>query len=304
MVNSCDAYSDLWNPFFTLLKKYWLPCDLKIVLNTETNDFSFDGMDIEVIHSPKGWPYGKRMINVLKHIRTKYVFVLLDDFFLRQPVDMQRITRIISWMEQDPEIVCFSSDCTQTYADWEIEKYHGFRRVPPGNEYMLNLQAAVWRTEAFREYWNPKVTPWEWEEYSSVLTGKHPKHKFYCTIDWNYSICDYGYNAKGMGVFHGQWVIEDVKPLFEKENIDVDYSKRGVYCGEIKRKETHWPTTNWEWINKVYRCMGWKEIFPFLIFCMVKRLPWKRHMRRKDYFTYLSEKQKMSFEMHLGKEVA
>ena len=25
LVNSCDAYADLWQPFFTLLKRYFVP---------------------------------------------------------------------------------------------------------------------------------------------------------------------------------------------------------------------------------------------------------------------------------------
>ena len=50
LVNSCDNYDDLWLPFFTLLKKYWVPLNVRVILNTETKKFSLDGMSIEVIH--------------------------------------------------------------------------------------------------------------------------------------------------------------------------------------------------------------------------------------------------------------
>ena len=43
LVNSCDAYADLWQPFFTLLKRYFVPLPAEILLNTETKDFAFDG---------------------------------------------------------------------------------------------------------------------------------------------------------------------------------------------------------------------------------------------------------------------
>ena len=39
LVNSCDAYEDLWQPFFTLLKRYFAPLDMRILLNTESKDF-------------------------------------------------------------------------------------------------------------------------------------------------------------------------------------------------------------------------------------------------------------------------
>ena len=38
LVNSCDAYADLWQPFFTLLKRYFVPLPAEILLNTETKD--------------------------------------------------------------------------------------------------------------------------------------------------------------------------------------------------------------------------------------------------------------------------
>ena len=30
LVNSCDAYADLWQPFFTLLKRYFVPLPAEI----------------------------------------------------------------------------------------------------------------------------------------------------------------------------------------------------------------------------------------------------------------------------------
>ena len=48
LVNSCDAYEDLWQPFFTLLKRYFAPLDMRILLNTESKDFRFEGLNIEL----------------------------------------------------------------------------------------------------------------------------------------------------------------------------------------------------------------------------------------------------------------
>ena len=51
LVNSCDAYADLWQPFFTLLKRYFVPLPAEILLNTETKDFAFDGLNLRCVHS-------------------------------------------------------------------------------------------------------------------------------------------------------------------------------------------------------------------------------------------------------------
>ena len=172
LVCSCDSYQDLWIPFFTLLKKYWDPKDIQILLNTESYDFPFDGLDITVVHSPCEKNYGQRMLNALSCVNTKYVLPLLDDFFLRSPVDENRIREIIRWMDEDSNIAYFNCDSTEVYADWEINRYPGFRRIPPGNRYIFNMQAAIWRTNILKKCWLPNVSPWEWEMLSNTKVDR------------------------------------------------------------------------------------------------------------------------------------
>ena len=230
LINSCDSYEDLWVPFFTLFKKYWDPEGIRIILNTESKTFSFDGLSIECVHPEnKDDPYGKRMLHALSQITTPYVIPLLDDFFLRKTVDTELINEIIRWMESDKHIVYFNCDCTNTFCDYEVDKYRGFKRLPNGNEYILNMQAAVWRTQKLLHYWRPQVSPWEWEVFTNLLAARNRTDKFYCITEQDKAFCDYGYSSGGMGVFRGKWVKEDVVPLFEKEGICVDFSKRGFY---------------------------------------------------------------------------
>lgn len=233
LVNSCDAYADLWYPFFTLLKKYWQPKDLPILLNTETLEYSLDGLNIRCVHptDPKV-PYGERMLQALSKVETDYVIPLLDDFFLREPVDQNQIATIIQWMENDTDIVYFNCDCTPVYEDWEKDIYPGYKRIPWGNDYTLNMQAAIWRTEKLKSYWRPNVSPWEWEVYCNLRGALNKHEKFYCATTPDSGFCRYGFNPDGMGVFRGKWVMSDVAPLFEKEGISVDFSKRGEYIPE------------------------------------------------------------------------
>lgn len=231
LVNSCDSYEDLWLPFFTLYRKYWGDKSVRLLLNTESKPFSMDGLQIESVHCSEQ-SYSARMRNALDHVKTDYVLIFLDDFFLRKPVDMGRIAQIIQWMESDHKIVYFNSDCTDVYTEWETDRFPGFKRIPPGSEYTLNLQVAIWRVDRLKSYWKFDVSPWEWEAYTNLRTFREKSKKFYCTTDWSNAICDYGYNPDGMGVYRGKWVIEDVKPLFEKEGIYVDFEKRGTYNPE------------------------------------------------------------------------
>lgn len=230
IVNTCDIYDDLWYPFFTLLKRYWNPEGIRILLNTETKNYSFEGLDIECIHQPpKCRGYGHRILNVLKQVKTPYVIPLMDDFFFRKPVDTAMLEKIIQWMDADESIVYFNQDATKTYMDWEVDRFPEYRRIPNGTNFTLNMQAAVWRTEKLIRYWRPNVNPWEWECFSNCLAYNDTTSKFYCIKDYSLGFCDYGLRKMHNGVAMGGWVKDDVVPFFEKEGIAVDYSRRGFY---------------------------------------------------------------------------
>lgn len=302
LVNSCDSYEDLWIPFFTLYRKYWDDKSVRLLLNTESKDFSLDGLQIECIHCDDS-RYGARMLNALSQIETEYVLILLDDFFLRSSVDLNRIFQITQWMDNDRDIVYFNSDCTKVCADWEKNKYPGFKRVPPGSEYTLNLQAAVWRKTELMRYWEKNISPWEWEAFVNARTFGEHKKKFYATTDWSNAICDYGYKAEGMGVYRGKWVLEDVSPLFEKENITLDFSKRGEYNPEhdVGRMQTN---TRLEWYDCVIRCLGKRVLCYYIlhrIWHKVSALFGKQTVN-PDFVLYLQEKAQRRFLKDLGEQ--
>ncbi len=275
IINSCDSYDDLWIPFFTLFKKYWNPEGFRILLNTESKDFSFDGLVIECVHPEKPEdPYGKRMLNVLSKVTTPYVIPLLDDYFIRKPVNISLIDNIIKWMDQDKRIAYFNCDCTPTYYDYEVDTYPGFKRLPRGNEYVLNMQTAVWRTKKLLKYWRPQVSPWEWELHTNIIAARSRYDKFYCVSDPKNGFCNYGYSFNGMGVYRGKWVKEDVVTLFQKENINVDFSKRGFLSSEehpacdslgIRNSLKTIESSS----QLIERCLGHRYNIQF--FCFVKR---------------------------------
>ena len=239
IVNSCDDYEDLWFPFFKLFKKYWDPENVKILLNTESKNYSFEGLDITCVHAKrKNETYAQRFLNVLKYVETPYVLIMLDDFFIREKVDQDQICNIIEWMENDKTIAYFNCDSTPLYKKCEESQYKGFIMIPKGNEYTLNLQVAIWRKDLLKSFWKNKASPWEWELYVNLIAASSEKYHFYCSSKEGNGFIDYGYNPQGMGVFRGKWVKNDVVPLFEKEKINVDFSKRGFFNGDNSLDKT------------------------------------------------------------------
>lgn len=296
LVNTCDGYSDLWEPFFTLLKKYWDPKDIRIVLNTESKTFSMDGLAVDCVHTPQSKYYGERILHVLSEIRTEYVLLLLDDFFLRQPAQTDKLRQIITWMEADKKIACFNMETIPVYVDWESDRYPGFRRVPPGTQYALNMQAAVWRTGMLKQFWKPQVSPWEWEAYCNLLQYKFPDHKIYCTTEYSHSFLDYGHRQVGdvWAVVRGKWVLEDVQPLFERENISVDLSKRGAYVPGQTTAERE--DTRANWYSLLYRSLGVEGILWYLGYKVYYKLCCLAGKEcNPDFMLYLGENARKKF---------
>lgn len=297
LVNSCDAYEDLWMPFFTLLKKYGNLSGVQILLNTESRFFSMEGLEIECIHTPAGEKYGKRILNALSHVKTEYVLMMLDDFFLRRPLVTDEIEKILGWMDADKQVVCFNSEKVNCYAPYEKEKYPGYIRIPPANSYACNMQAAIWRTDALKRYWRPDVSPWEWEEYCSLLTARFKSDKLYCSAENTVGWIDYGHYQTGdlWAVVRGKWVLSDVKPLFERENICVDFSQRGLYLlDEIKATDSG-EARKGAYIDRIARCLGSYGVLGYIgyrIRCVIFPNGPERNL---EYFEYLQEKAKKQF---------
>lgn len=239
LINSCDSYSDLWEPFFKLFKKYWNNCPFEIVLNTETKSFVDDELVVRVVNYPdcKSSAYGKRIKNCLKSIKTPYVILLLDDFFLREPVNEDLIEKTIKYLDDNPDVTCFNFDVAFDRYDEDDGRFDEYLKRSRFGEYRYNMQAGIWRTQDLYDAWKPNESPWDWELYGNVRSWNDDR-KIYILKPEIKTPIEYGYYPDVWGVYRGKWVLEDVQQLFEENNICIDYELRGVY------KENNEPRPN------------------------------------------------------------
>ena len=281
----------MWSGIFRA-PKYWK--QEKVAHERALELLSIFNMENEANVKAGSLPYGaQRRLEIARALATEPTLLLLDDFFLRRPVDIARLADIVRWMDADRDIVYFNSDVTAAVCDLEVDRYPGYRRLPAGNRYTLNLQAAVWRTAKFAAYWQHKVSPWDWEERCNVLTAAHPRDKFYCVTREDARFLDYGYHGgQWMGICHGQWVESDVVPLFEKEGIEVDFSKRGFIDLENRPASLNKSADRAERYARVRACLGTAYLLPYFVFCRRCNLYSKRNHCAvdEDYFHYLQRK--------------
>lgn len=202
LVLSCDKYEPCWKPFFTLLEKYY-PNHPKCYLVTETKKCPY----CETINVNKqAWT--QRFQEALRRIYDNEVLVMLDDFFIRRPVDEDRISRI----KFTNDIICYNFELEYRepalrLRDWDIQKNN--------QVYLNSCQTTLWNKPLLMQRLYNDLTPQQWE----TLTIDSPYIHFINNKDF---IIDIGYRHQdlsiGWGITRGK-LSKECKEFLESEGL-------------------------------------------------------------------------------------
>lgn len=226
LVCSCDSCLDILDVFFELLHKYWPDLSSRIYLSTETKNYKNKYFDIHVVHpdNPK-CTWTERIHDAVGKIPDDQVLFLLDDFFLYDYVNSKEIAKTIDWLKSDSSIATF------TY--WPLlhmskqSKCEGFCERTKGSLYKFTMIAGAWNKKWLMKYLSLfNCSAWKIELECNKIINSIGSGKFYALIgsqDWVFP-----YHFSKIGLTSGKWFIE-TKEVFEKNNIHVDYSKRGFF---------------------------------------------------------------------------
>lgn len=204
---SCDSFSETWEPFHILFERYWA-CPYDVYIVTENKDCAF----FKTIKTTGSWT--QRIKKALEQVNTDYVIILLDDFFIRSPVDQKRIDYCIYHFEPDIAVFNFEKEYCQNI-DAGLE---GFKLRSNRQMYLCSCQPSIWNRKILIELLDKEMSPWDWE--MQILDSKY---RFFI----NSGELIFNIGEKGV-IKRGKWVEKEIRFLRE-ENIEIDYSKRGFY---------------------------------------------------------------------------
>ncbi|MCQ2744737.1 MAG: hypothetical protein MJ230_08130 [bacterium] len=226
LVNSCDLYEDAWYPFFYLLNEQWPGCPYKIVLNTETLNFSCDFLKVTTINSNPKFSWSKRLLNVLSKIDTEFVFFVLDDEFLLKPVNVEEFDKLIGYMKNNPDVGVIYPHKNEKQPETIGGKY--FSRDLIKNAHRLVCIASVWRKDYLKKILRKHESPWEFEAYAPIRSKRYK----YQILQYNKDMPDlFVYDnqlQKGYGITSRKW-LPNTKKLFDSYGIKVNYDNLGWY---------------------------------------------------------------------------
>lgn len=227
LINTCDKYEDAWYPFFELMKKYWQDCPHKVFLNTETKQYHHQGLNLIVLNLPKELgdvSWGKRIKSCLERIDSKFVILLLEDFFLQEPVDTEELNRCVDLMESDCRYAAIYFKQIDGFTD-VYNKDPRYFLMSENIMYKLNLQAGLWRKTDLEALIGDEDSPWSFEFVAQNRLEGQDKI-FLCSragTHYDYKGAVFPYltgRSTGYGIWTGKWLWNNDK-LFKKNGIQM-----------------------------------------------------------------------------------
>jgi len=179
LVSSCDKYAPLWDPFFVSLFKQWpslMQDNRELPIMLIANNKFFSNPRVKTLNIPNEISWSDNMITALNQVNTKYVLVVLDDYWINSPVDEQRLHEIYSTMQQEDAAMLHVS---VNDPRWQPGVKHAI--VPnllytnKFKHYKATLQLAIWNTEALKFLLRPGESPWDFELAGTARSHGYPK---------------------------------------------------------------------------------------------------------------------------------
>lgn len=241
LLSSCDAYSDTWMPFFALMNRYWKDCPYDVYLNTESLSFNTPcdfGFEVTALH-PKNpaCRWGERMIDVLHQIDTPYIFLTLDDYFIKSELNQEVFNHCLELMEKDPSIASIQMDAARRVQEGkrEIKDDKIILNELPKSGWKTHFIPTIWRKSVLLKWLRKHESIWGFELYGSQRAiWWHYKEKV-LTLDAPV-VYDYLWVDSCSVIAHGKWLESDkVDSFFADNGLEIDFSKRGrISFEEIK----------------------------------------------------------------------
>lgn len=215
LVLSCDKNMDIFDAFHQCMEKYWKNHP-EIIYATESVENPYY-KTICKNYPLEHWTI--RIRETLKEIEDKQILLIMDDFFIRQKVDTKRIKYLSTKLKGNIATFCFEKSWDKNDLETDIK---GMKKRQHGSLYEVCINCGLWDRDKLIDVLQRDSNPWDVE-----INQDNRGYDYY--INSGDYIIDWGYKTWiPTGLFKGKWC-RNIIPFFEKENIKMDYNKRGFY---------------------------------------------------------------------------
>lgn len=181
LINSCEAFSDLWEGHIKCVSEHWKLAPKKRVIVSDSEEHTLVN-GVEVLGYGKKLEWSERLRQSLLHCDTPFVFLTLDDYFLVEDVNDERMEQLFQL------IVDRKIDYMRFYKKpyWatlkNVHYAEGVYGIDPSLRYSLNLYSGIWKTDFLLSLIDKPKNIWQFE----VGLAKKVEHvTCTCAVDTN-----------------------------------------------------------------------------------------------------------------------
>ena len=214
----CSKNEETFAPFHHCMEKYW-PNHPEVIYFTDgiINPYY---KTIIVPYELSKWSKGFRKF--IRQIEDKQILLMIDDCFIRKPVDEKRIKEASEILGGNIALMNFEKAWDETD---EQTGYDGWKKRQHGSSFEVSLMCGLWKKEKLLKVLKRDCDPWTIELEQDGCGYDYYINSGDYIIDWGYK------TFQPCGIVKGKWTKEVVE-FFKSERLEVDYSKKGFIEGD------------------------------------------------------------------------
>ncbi len=214
LISSCDAYADLWRPYFTLFERYWADCPFPVYL--VSNERACTNKRVVTLPVGNRGNWSDEIREALQTLATPYVLLTLEDFFLRRPVSTDKVLSCLDFLQQQNGHMLRM--IPRPAPDASLARFPWVGQVFPGAPYRVSTQATIWHRQTLLELIREGETIWEFE-----LNGSRRSDSFEGFYSVWEAVLPYDHHV----VERGKWFRNEAQ-YFGRMDVGCDFSRRPI----------------------------------------------------------------------------
>lgn len=180
LILSCEKFSDLWDAHVSLLEKNWPDRNMDTYIITDHSTVK-NYKNIKIIVG-EDLEWSDRLAFALKNVKTKYVFITLDDYFLIKKVNDSSINNLVSMMNQEELDYVRLFPNPKKATEESFKEYSGIYKINTKINYSVNLYAGIWSKEFIEYTIKDSKNAWQFE---ASLYKRALEYKANCVVSSN-----------------------------------------------------------------------------------------------------------------------
>lgn len=178
VVPSCDKYSDLWDALFATIRLKWTECPFTFYLVSNFIESPTLGVTTIKVGEDKTW--SANLIFALEQVPHEYVLLFIDDLFLSQCVDHDRVVGLIQRSVNNSWDYLRFNPIPGPEAVNMIDG--GVGKILPGDWYRSSTVLSLWKKSVLMDVLRPNENAWEFEVFGSQRTDKY--FNWFASSNW------------------------------------------------------------------------------------------------------------------------